>query len=348
MKWFRNLLLCAAFSLTIPFFIPNANAVEPLTITIGNGFAQRGEYISVPIALHNDSSEFIDSISNLNITFDDTALEWASEPYSSFNFFYGEGNTEPSSANVTFHAANSGGSSDSGVLCTLNFKVKADAPLQDVSLTLSVGRVYNYDLEPVNCTFEDGSIIVFKPGSLSMREKVSSVDVTYLRRHLAGWDDYQDTHYKIAGRVSNGGVGEPDAFDITTLRRHVAGWSDYQFLPVGVAFSEGQSIRLSIKQNETELVPIRATNRPSFDGVIFTLTYDPLALELLDFAAQAESGCTTEGAIPNTPLTIISHSHGVITFTYTQDVPTGQVWSGVMTLAQFRALQNGVTVLSVE
>ncbi|MDR2903374.1 MAG: fibronectin type III domain-containing protein [Clostridiales bacterium] len=87
-----------------------------------------------------------------------------------------------------------------------------------------------------------------------------------------------------------------------------------------------------------------------FTGKVFTVTYDPTKLTLTDFAAQTQTLDTTIAAVPETPVTVLSHdtTTGVITFKVNREIAAGQTWSGVLTALKFTAKATGNTVVNFE
>jgi len=112
--------------------------------------------------------------------------------------------------------------------------------------------------------------------------------------------------------------------------------------------SSSSTIELTIVQNREYLVMLSAQDITSFAGMTITVTYDPAALQLVDFAAQAGGNTTTVGAVAGTPLTIVSHTGGALTFTVNTTILSGYTWSGVLTVLHFRALTSGSTEVTVQ
>jgi hypothetical protein len=94
-------------------------------------------------------------------------------------------------------------------------------------------------------------------------------------------------------------------------------------------------------------ISVKGNNISAFTGTTYTVTYDSSKLTLQDFAAQTKQGTTAPGAVAGTDLTIVSHSGGVLTFTVQKTIPSGYMWSGVLTVLQFKALSTGSSSLQV-
>jgi alpha-tubulin suppressor-like RCC1 family protein len=105
-------------------------------------------------------------------------------------------------------------------------------------------------------------------------------------------------------------------------------------------------IELLAEQNKIYTIALNASNIDTFDNITYTLEYDPAMLQLLDFAAQTPHPDTAAGPVPGTPLEILSHANGVLTFTVDRAVPSGFTWGGVLTVLQFRAQENGQTEIT--
>jgi hypothetical protein len=108
------------------------------------------------------------------------------------------------------------------------------------------------------------------------------------------------------------------------------------------------SINVNIRANELYTITLRGEGLSSLNTRTFVITYDPALFRLVDFAAQTGTNRVTAGAIAGTPLRILSHANGVITFTFHQIVPSGFTWSGVITMMRFAALGTGVATITVE
>jgi alpha-tubulin suppressor-like RCC1 family protein len=109
----------------------------------------------------------------------------------------------------------------------------------------------------------------------------------------------------------------------------------------------GAALALDVTEGGQYAVSIKGTNISSFDSAEFTLTYDPYMLELLDFAAQTGQESITAGTVAGTPLEILSHADGTLTFTVDKSIPSGQAWSGALTLLTFEALDDGQTTVTI-
>jgi alpha-tubulin suppressor-like RCC1 family protein len=102
-----------------------------------------------------------------------------------------------------------------------------------------------------------------------------------------------------------------------------------------------------VEENQVYTIAITAENIATFDNITYTLEYDPNILQLLDFAAQTPTPVTAVGSILGTPLEILSHANGVLTFRVDRTVPNGFTWSGVLTVTRFKALASGNAAISV-
>ena len=91
-------------------------------------------------------------------------------------------------------------------------------------------------------------------------------------------------------------------------------------------------------------------NVTSIDEIVFRLSYEPLQVTLVDFAAQTPELNITAGIVPGTDLEICSHdiSGGILTFTVNKTVPPGQMWSGSVTILKFNAKVIGPTAINFE
>jgi hypothetical protein len=111
--------------------------------------------------------------------------------------------------------------------------------------------------------------------------------------------------------------------------------------------SGGTEYEIEAAEGGVYTVSLRAENFTSFAGRTFTVTYDPEVLALLDFAAQTGGLSVSPGPVAGTPLTLVAHDAGVLTFTADKTVPGGKAWGGVLTVLRFAGLDEGETEICV-
>jgi len=85
-------------------------------------------------------------------------------------------------------------------------------------------------------------------------------------------------------------------------------------------------------------------------GETFKITYDPVQVQLLDFAAQTQGLDVGVGLVPGTDLEILSHNTltGELTFRINKPIPPSYPVTGVITLLKFKALQTVTASITVE
>jgi hypothetical protein len=105
---------------------------------------------------------------------------------------------------------------------------------------------------------------------------------------------------------------------------------------------------LTVEINKHYRVTVQAENMDTFAGKTIAVSYDPTALQLTDFAAQTPQKDTATGAIAGTDVTVISHSNGKIAMQFGKTIPSGQSWSGVITILEFKALKTGSTQIEIQ
>lgn len=112
-----------------------------------------------------------------------------------------------------------------GKIVTFTFKVKDDAELgtTTVSIAYNAGDIIDFDLQNVEFATVDGiiTIVDYTPGDVNMDREVNAVDVAFVRRHLAGWEDYKVISTEAADVNKDGMV---NATDVALLRRYLAKW----------------------------------------------------------------------------------------------------------------------------
>jgi hypothetical protein len=103
------------------------------------------------------------------------------------------------------------------------------------------------------------------------------------------------------------------------------------------------SLSIEAEKDKIYYVAMKASAAQEIGEV--SVTYDPAKLSLVNLAAQSEDIAVTAGLIPDTDLRIISHENGVIIFHCDKEIPNDMVWSGLVTLLEFKALGSGQTDL---
>ena len=137
------------------------------------------------------------------------------------------------------------------------------------------------------------------------------------------------------GQLGDSGVGHTDA--------------PFEFLPFPDTTGDTlqPSMSLAVTANDTYQIALSGTRITSFSGSTYQVTYNPNVLRLVDFAAQTSLPDLAAAVVPQTGLTILTNTNGSITFRVDRQIPTGQTWSGIITLLRFEALTAGTANISV-
>ena len=120
----------------------------------------------------------------------------------------------------------------------------------------------------------------------------------------------------------------------------------------GSEYASGEEIELEVKAGEVYTFVISGEEIGSFGGKVFRLTYNPMEMRLVDFAAQTRSpGTQAEpvriGYIGGTNIEIISVTGGTVRFRAHIAVEEGMLWAGDLTIIRFEAQITGYTKLSI-
>lgn len=110
-----------------------------------------------------------------------------------------------------------------GIIATLTFQIAEDAQpdeIMEVSVS-AVGEILDADAQPLNVTIVTGrvQILTYTPGDVNDDGQVTSTDVVYLRRYIAG--GYGITINEAASDVNNDGV--LTSTDVVYIRRYIVG-----------------------------------------------------------------------------------------------------------------------------
>ncbi|MCL1885955.1 MAG: S8 family serine peptidase, partial [Dehalococcoidia bacterium] len=145
------------------------------------------------------------------------------------------------------------------------------------------------------------------------------------------------------GLITVSSTASPGSIGLTAT---CSGLTAYAVLDLLVD-STGEDFLLNVTAGEFYTVSAWAYNIDDFDGLIFTLTYDPLMLEIDDLSALTWLKELTIGEIPGTNVTIISFSPGEIVFSVDEAIPYIMTWSGITNAFRFKALGTGSTTISL-
>ena len=86
----------------------------------------------------------------------------------------------------------------------------------------------------------------------------------------------------------------------------------------------------------------------NFTEVTFTLAYDPTMFEVKDLYAMTRNGETTTGIIEGTGIIFTEVTPGLIRFKTDKQVPSGKMWSGILTVIRLKAIQTGSSTITIE
>jgi hypothetical protein len=110
----------------------------------------------------------------------------------------------------------------------------------------------------------------------------------------------------------------------------------------------GVSISLSADAGKSSVLTISASGIESFEGRIFTVTYDNTAISLVDaVAVTASQNDISAGVAADTDIEILDVGANSFSFSVDITVPSGKTWSGVLDLVRFNGLTTGNTSVAV-
>ena len=110
-----------------------------------------------------------------------------------------------------------------------------------------------------------------------------------------------------------------------------------------------QTASQNISNNEEFIMICSLENITTFND-IYTIMYNPTQVTLVDFAAQTPALLDVAvGEVPDTDLEILSHDTltGELTFKVNKEIPSGEMWSGAVTILKFKAKVSGTTNISL-
>ena len=229
-----------------------------------------------------------------------------------------------------------------GTLINKNTPVQIDC-ITDI-ISISAGRMHSLAVKTDGTVWGWGFNAVGQLGNGSHSNSVYPVQVSNLSNVVmvsAGEDNSRamktDGSMWAWGYNASGELG-----DGTTVSKNT---------PVEITFLSRKKTIINIVQNQSIIIAINASKVETFinngNPMPFNFEYDPSDIQLDDFAIQTVAPIVNAGYVPDTPLSIISHSNGVLVFTVDMDIPIGSDWSGVLTYMRFSALKTGMTSISL-
>ena len=185
--------------------------------------ARPGDTVTVPVILTNNPGLIT---AKITLNFDDTRLQLMSAEDTGLLPGGVFGNTMASPYVLTWEKGDqTEDNTENGILANLTFKVLEGAAVGTAALTAEVSDTGNTAMESVALSVTDGAVNVtdYFPGDVNSDGAVELLDVTVLRRFIAGWSGV--TLDQAAADVN--GDGEIGLDDAVILRRHLAGWPGY-------------------------------------------------------------------------------------------------------------------------
>lgn len=192
--------------------------------------ARPGDTVTVPVTLTNNPGLIT---AKITLTFDDTRLQLVSAEDTGLLAGGVFGDTMVSPYALTWEKGDqTADNTENGILANLTFKVLDGAAVGTAALTAEVSDTGNTAMESVALSVTDGAVNVtdYFPGDVNSDGTVELLDVTVLRRFIAGWTGV--TVDQAAADLN--GDGEIGLDDAVILRRHLAGWPGYELPYVSV------------------------------------------------------------------------------------------------------------------
>lgn len=220
----------------LPVSISSASAVEASSdavISVRDAYTKPGAIVNVDVMIENNPGilgmtlklQFDDDIATLTEVVGGDAL-------SDMTFTPPKGESLKNGCTLLWDAESVNAENvKDGIIATLTFQIAEDAQpdeIMDVSVS-AVGEVLGADAQPLNVTMVTGQvqILTYIPGDVNDDGQVTSTDVVYLRRYIAG--GYGITINEAAGDVNNDGV--LTSTDVVYIRRYIVGGYDIILRP---------------------------------------------------------------------------------------------------------------------
>ena len=198
--------------------------VEGASVLLPTLSARPGDTVTVPVTLTNNPGLIT---AKITLTFDDTRLQLVSAEDTGLLAGGVFGDTMASPYALTWEKGDqTADNTGNGILANLTFKVLDDAAVGTTALTAQVSGTGNAAMESVALAVADGAVNVtdYFPGDVNSDGAVELLDVTVLRRFIAGWSGV--TVDEAAADLSGDGMIGLD--DAVILRRYLAGWPGYE------------------------------------------------------------------------------------------------------------------------
>ena len=225
------------------------------TITVSDATAKAGEEVDIQLSIKNNPG--IIAV-KLSLTYDNKYLELlkVTDGGKLNNPFFGNNieknpyimswNDDTASANMTY----------SGEFATLTFKVKDDAPEGSYPIEIScpAGEIYNVDLQDVDFTVKNGSIIVGQAEEV-LDYTITSIQIKNADDELIETIPQAGSYYVEVSAIKNTDRSEKDYLIIATYDENNA-FLDFTYMR-GL-YNKNQEISFGTMLNSNKVKAIKA------------------------------------------------------------------------------------------
>lgn len=230
---FLAFVLCTSVVSNVAFATDASNIAESPRITINDAYGKAGAVVNVSIAIENNPGILG---MTLKLEFDETVLTLldikSGSAFSNMSFTPPKGEALKSGCLLPWDAESVGEDDiQDGIIATLSFQISETAKADEFAeIKLTCIDALDKDAAAIKFAQAEGrlQVLTYMPGDVNDDGQVTTTDVAYLRRYIAG--GYNVTINEYAGDVNDD--GQHTTTDVVYIRRYIAGGYGVVLKPV--------------------------------------------------------------------------------------------------------------------
>lgn len=188
------------------------------------------------------------------------------------------------------------------------------------------------------------------PGNITAAASSTSVLITWDRVTDAEEYEIQIDNQIINTGISNkylhGGLAPNTQYTYKVRSKNRTGVSPWSEGITAITNSTSQEFKVTGAIGEEKDLVVTAANIENFNGYIFTLTYNPDELEIVDLSSLTAKKDENVGNIVGTDIEVIQNQPGILQFKKKTTIPQGQAYSGVVNSIRFKLKTTNEVVIT--
>ena len=150
--------------------------------------------------------------------------------------------------------------------------------------------------------------------------------------------------------ASGGYVGELEAWETYYIKISYNSNAEFKQSRYGIQIGKvtenpSTEILVDAKFGKIYNLSLNVQKATDIGAKSFTISYNPQELQLVDVAAQTTANDLSIGAVPNTDLTIVSHSNGVLVLQVNRQAAAA--YTGVVSVLRFSGLIDDISEITI-